>query len=131
MNSYDVIVTRAESGDWEIDVPAVAGAHTYGRTLAAALRSAREVIALMDDLSDDQVDEILLRVRVEGGDELLVRAARLGEERRALRAEEARVQCRTAEVARALVAEGYSVRDVAALTAVTPGRVSQLAGGRA
>jgi predicted RNase H-like HicB family nuclease len=128
VNGYQVIITRADTGEWEIDVPAVAGAHTYGRTLSAALRSAREVIALMDDVPDEEMDDIVLHAKIEVADDLLVDAASVGEARRVLRVEEARVQSRTAEVARALVARGYSVRDVAALTGVTPGRVSQLAG---
>ncbi len=122
--SYDVIVTR-EDGAWLADVPAVPGAHTFARTLTGLKRSVREVIIVMDDLTDDA--EPTTNLRFEVNDPTLAAAARLGQERRTIAAREADVQASTAHTIDALIDQGYSVRDAAELLAITAGRVSQIA----
>jgi len=122
--SYEVIVTR-EDGAWLADVPAVAGAHTFARTLTGLRRSVREVIIVMDDLPDD--DAVALSFRFDVDDETVAAAARLGQERRAIAAREADVMAGTARSVGDLIEHGYSVRDAAELLNITAGRVSQLA----
>ncbi len=122
--SYEVIVTR-EDGAWLADVPAVAGAHTFARTLTGLRRSVREVIIVMDDLPDDA--EVAMVFRFDVDDETVTDAARLGQERRAIAAREADVMAGTARSVGDLIEHGYSVRDAAELLNITAGRVSQLA----
>jgi len=122
--SYEVIVTR-EDGAWLADVPAVAGAHTFARTLTGLRRSVREVIIVMDDLPDD--DAVAMVFRFDVDDETVAAAARLGQERRAIAAREADVMAGTARSVGDLIEHGYSVRDAAELLNITAGRVSQLA----
>ncbi len=122
--SYEVIVTR-EDGAWLADVPAVAGAHTFARTLTGLRRSVREVIFLMDDLPDDAA--VAMSFRFDVDDATVMDAARLGQERRAIAAREADVIAGTARSVGDLIEHGYSVRDAAELLNITAGRVSQLA----
>jgi len=122
--SYEVIVTR-EDGAWLADVPAVAGAHTFARTLTGLRRSVREVIIVMDDLPDDAAVAMVFRFDVD--DETVAAAARLGQKRRSLAAREADVMAGTARSVGDLIEHGYSVRDAAELLNITAGRVSQLA----
>lgn len=122
--SYEVIVTR-EDGAWLADVCAVAGAHTFARTLTGLRRSVREVIILMDDLPDDAA--VAMSFRFDVDDATVMDAARLGQERRAIAAREADVIAGTARSVGDLIEHGYSVRDAAELLNITAGRVSQLA----
>ncbi len=114
-----------EDGTWLADVPAVAGAHTFARTLTGLRRSVREVIIVMDDLPDD--DAVAMSFRFDVDDETVAAAAGLGQERRALAAREADVMAGTARSVGDLIEHGYSVRDAAELLNITAGRVSQLA----
>ncbi|WP_322756335.1 hypothetical protein [Frankia sp. Cas3] len=61
---YRVNVTR-ERDAWLADVPDVAGAHTFARSLSALQRNVWEVIVLMTDQTDDALD---LDLRYEIGD---------------------------------------------------------------
>ncbi|WGW12765.1 hypothetical protein LWF01_03040 [Saxibacter everestensis] len=121
--SYTVTVTR-EEGQWLADVPDVPGAHTFARTLPALDKAVREVIVLMDDLDDDA--KIALTYDFQVDDDAVLTAAHVGSERVALAEKEAALHVETREAITALQANGYSVRDAAALLHVTPGRVSQL-----
>lgn len=123
-DTYHVVVTRSE-GTWEADVPNVAGAHTFARSLPSLIKSVREVIILMDDLDDSADPAFELFFDVE--DAALIRAVSIGQERRALQARIADVQAETEAMARILTKAGWSVRDVAVLLDITPGRVSQVA----
>ncbi len=122
--SYEVIVTR-EDGAWLADVPAVAGAHTFARTLTGLRRAVREVVIVMDDLPDDAA--VAMSFRFDVDDETVAVAARLGQERRAIAAREAELVAGTARSVGDLIEHGYSVRDAAELLSITAGRVSQLA----
>lgn len=124
--SYRVVVTR-EDGAWLAEVPELAGAHTFARTLPALDRSVREVIVLAADLPDKDMDGLELEYDYRTGDPAVdattAEVRRLREQADAL-AETA--AARTAEAAAALVAGGLGVRDVAALLRISPQRVSQL-----
>lgn len=121
--TYDVVITR-EGENWLADVPSVPGAHTFARSLPSLYESVREVIVLMDDLEDDAVPAV--RYRLEVDDPLLAEAADLGRARAELAELEASVQARTGKTVAKLTESGYSVRDVAALVGVSPGRISQM-----
>jgi predicted RNase H-like HicB family nuclease len=113
---------------WAVKVPDVPGAFTQGRNLKEAAEMAREAVALLLDLPEEQIEIDLIPE--------LPRATTAALEdfqaRRAAResAEEAE---RTAQeaAARALVADaGLSVRDAGVILGISHQRVAQLAPGR-
>ena len=123
---YGVVVTR-EDGHWLADVPELAGAHTYARSLPALDRAVREVIVLAVDLPDEAMPGLVLEYRYDTGDpDLDATALEVRRLRRQADELAAAVTARTGEVAAQLVARGLSVRDVAALLGISPQRVSQL-----
>jgi predicted RNase H-like HicB family nuclease len=126
--TYQVIVTR-EGDQWLADVPDVPGAHTFANSLDGLRRAVREVIVLMDDLPDDAQPDVTFTFDVE--DETVQAAVEVARRRDELEAAEAELRKATLDTIRALKSRGHSVRDVAALVGVTPGRVSQVAPERA
>jgi len=126
--SYRVVVTR-EDGHWLADVPELAGAHTFARTLPSLDKAVREVVVLAADLPDEEMGALRLAWEYRTGDTTLDEEAA---QVRALRAEAdqltARAGARTAAMARELVTRGMSVRDIAVLLGVSPQRVSQMTG---
>jgi len=124
--AYGVVVTR-ENGHWLADVPELAGAHTYARSLPALDHAVREVIVLAADLPDEAMPGLVLDYRYDTGDpDLDATALEVRRQRRQADELAAAVTARTGEVAAQLVARGLSVRDVAALLGISPQRVSQL-----
>ena len=123
---YGVVVTR-EDGHWLADVPELAGAHSYARSLPALDRAVRELIVLAADLPDEAMPGLVLDYRYDTGDpDLDATALEVRRLRRQADELAAAVTARTGEVAAQLVARGLSVRDVAALLGISPQRVSQL-----
>lgn len=51
---YKVVYRRDDNGSWFVKAPEVQGAHSHGRTLAAARRNIREAIGLVLDIEDEQ-----------------------------------------------------------------------------
>ena len=100
---------------------------SQSRRLANAEPMIREAIALTLDIDEDAFD-VEIQPELPGGD-----VARLAREAAELRAEyEAtgkKLISATARAIRVLRKRGYSVRDVADLIGVTPGRVSQIEHG--
>lgn len=119
---YEVDITR-EDGQWLADVPAVPGAHTFARSIPSLLASVREVIILMDDLDDDADVKTIEFYKLDDAE--LQLAAELATRRQELAAAEADLLARTNELAGSL-SKRYSVRDVAAMLGISPGRVSQI-----
>lgn len=125
-HAYEVVVTR-EDGHWLADVPELAGAHTYARSLPALGRAVREVIVLAADLPDEAMPGLRLDFDYRTGDsELDATALEVRRLRRQADELAAAAAARTGQVAALLVARGLSVRDVAALLGISPQRVSQL-----
>jgi hypothetical protein len=125
-HAYRVVVTR-EDGAWLADIPELAGAHTYARTLPALDRAVREVIVMAADRPDEDMPTLRLAYDYQTGDPDVDKTAA---EVRALRAEadhaSAAAIARTSVAAELLVARGMSVRDVAAMLGISPQRVSQI-----
>ena len=123
---HQVVVTR-EDDVWLADIPSLAGAHTYSRTLAGLDQAVREVVVLAVDLPDDEMPHVRLDYLFHTGDPELDDVAA---EVRALRTRADKLAnaaaARTSSAAAMLVARGFSVRDVAALLGISPQRVSQL-----
>jgi hypothetical protein len=123
---YGVVVTR-EDDHWLADVPALAGAHTYARSLPALDHAVREVIVLAADLPDEAMPDLVLDYRYDTGDpDLDATALEVRRLRRQADELAAAATARTAQVAAQLVARGLSVRDVAVLLGISPQRVSQI-----
>ncbi len=64
---YRVVVTR-EEGAWLADVPELAGAHTYARTLPALDRAVREAVVLAADRPDEDMPVLRLAFDYPTGD---------------------------------------------------------------
>jgi DNA-binding NarL/FixJ family response regulator len=130
-HTYRVMVTR-EDGAWLADIPELAGAHTYARTLPALDRAVREVIVLAADRPDEDMPALRLAYDYRTGDPDIDKATA---EVRSLREEAdhatATAIARTSAVAEMLVGRGMSVRDVAAMLGISPQRVSQITTPRA
>jgi hypothetical protein len=120
--TYTVIVTR-EADTWLADVPDVAGAHTFAKSLEGLAKSVREVVILMDDLPE--YAKVALDFHFDVDDEPVTAAERLRRARIDIERREAELVAETARAATILTPH-YSVRDTAAMLGVTPGRVSQL-----
>lgn len=129
VTDYRIRVWREPDGSWSaqgVDVPA---AVTTGNSLSEVERYAKEALAVALDLPRSKERDIrpVLEISVDDGgpldqvteDAVKARAA----------AAEAAKSVRTAVLA--LRAKGMSTRDIARLTGVTGGRVSQIVSGRA
>ncbi len=126
-DTYRVVVTR-EDGHWLADVPSLAGAHTYARSLPALDHAVREVVVLAADLPDEAMPSLVLDYEYHTGDASLdATALEIRQIRRQADELAAAAAARTGRAAAELVAKGLSVRDVAALLGISPQRVSQLA----
>lgn len=121
--TYTVEVTR-EGDAWIADVVGLAGAHTFARNLTALDVSVREVLALVLDVSEDQLPAFDYDYR--GVDETFLAAASVGQERSELDARQRELAAETAGLAQQLSAAGWSVRDISGVLRISPGRVSQV-----
>lgn len=128
--NYTAHVTR-EDGNWLASVDGLPGAHTHARTLATLDRYVREVIALMADLPDETMPGLDVSYRYDVTDVAVSESALVAQRRRDLAAAGHRLADETHASITRLLDAGYSVRDVAVLVGLTPGRVSQLARRRA
>ena len=124
--TYRVEVTR-EGKSWLADVPGLPGAHTYAGNLVALDNYIREVIGLVEDLPEGAEADLSIEWDFSAVDNPLVsEAAELATQRRAVEDDRARIAARSRELAQAMVADDWSVRDIAGALGVSPGRVSQL-----
>lgn len=125
MTVYRVVVSRDGAG-WLADVPSLAGAHTQAGNLLRLNEAIREVIALVEDLPDGAESSLVLDFEYEGLDEMVATAADVGRRRADLDVVHAELVDETMVMARRMVSRGWSVRDVAHLLRISPGRVSQI-----
>lgn len=123
MTNYTANVTR-EGGDWLGDIPELEGASTYAATLPRLVEYLQEVAILAADLSDDA--DVVIDLRFDDALPDLAAAAAVGQARRQHAQEADELAERTSGAVHRLVGDGYSVRDIAAIVGITPGRVSQI-----
>ncbi|AAN12591.1 HicB-like antitoxin [Mycobacterium phage Che9c] len=123
--NYTATVTR-EGDMWLAEVAGLPGAHAYARTLSRLREELTDAIILSADLADDAVVSIEFNLDPQLSNHLIVEAFEVARQRIALRDKECQVVRETAEVAKKLIADGWSVRDAAGALDVTPGRISQL-----
>lgn len=125
--TYTVSVWREPEGGWSASAEGLDGAFTAGDSLAEVDRNIRESIAVTLDLprGAEAAMDIDLRVRFDQTIDQLV-ADTLQARQAAARSVEL-----TANAVHVLRRRGLSIRDVATVLGITPGRVGQLDSGRA
>jgi predicted RNase H-like HicB family nuclease len=122
---YRVVVSHDDTY-WVADVPELPGAHTQARNLVRLDDAIREVIALVEDLPEGAESDLDLEYEYEGLDDVASAAAVVGRIRSELDRTQARLSDLTTDLVRLLVDRDWSVRDIAPLLHISPGRVSQL-----
>ena len=121
--TYTAIAERSGKW-WAVELPEVPGGYTQGRNLKEAAEMAREAVALLLDLPEEEI-EIDLQPKLPEGT-----IAALSDFRaRRLQREEAEEAERDAQVAaaQALTDAGLSVRDAGVVLGISHQRVAQLA----
>lgn len=123
--TYHVVVTRDGDG-WMADVPALAGTHTWAKTLRALDRNIREVIGMVEDLPRRAEGTLDLDLEYRTGDPGLdARSRELRTRRREIERNAAQVASETRELAGQLAGQ-LPVSDTAILLGVSKGRIMQL-----
>lgn len=122
--SYAVEVTR-EGDSWIGDVVDVPGAHSYAKNLTALTAALEEAVALVLDLPDD-ASAPTFKFEYRGVDDAFTEAGKIGEIRSQIEELQQQLAVATLEAAQKLAAAGYSVRDIAGVLQMSPGRVSQV-----
>ncbi len=122
--TWTVAVTR-EGDKWLGECVELPYAHTWAPSLSRLRAYMSEAIILAADLPDDAEPELRL-VAGPDVDGELVRGFELARRREQLDEAAAELRADTSAATRSLRAAGYSMRDVAALLGITPGRVAQL-----
>src|SRR4051812_12197614 len=107
MKTYRATYERGEDGYWVVDVPALRGAHTQGRTLTSARERIFEVIELWrdDTVRFEVEDDVVLPAAL---DKALASAL---EARSAAEAAAVEAHQKTTNAATKLINAGLSVRD--------------------
>ncbi|MCU1485144.1 MAG: hypothetical protein JWN67_1890 [Actinomycetia bacterium] len=124
----DYLVDLEWDGEvWVASAPEVKGAHTQARTLVSARSRVREVIALMEDLDDEQQFGLIETVKLPSAAEKALDEARTAR-RAADDAAEVAERTRGRAVA-ALSAASLSTRDVGELLDLSHSRIHQLLAG--
>jgi predicted RNase H-like HicB family nuclease len=129
MVTVTAVYERDAQRRWLVHVAEEPRCHTWARSYAAARREIVDAAELwLDELGVESVDDLYVHdeVRIAGASQ----ARQLAQTREELTRRLAEVRAEVAEAARGLVAEGVSVRDVADLLGISPGRVSQVVHSR-
>lgn len=121
--TYTVEVTR-EGDAWIADVVNLPGAHTYAKNIPALRDAVVEVIRLVADLGEDEALDVSYDYR--GVEPLAFETAKLGTRRVSVEQEQKALLTESAVKVAQMTEAGYSVRDIAGLLRMTPGRVSQI-----
>lgn len=119
MTTYSVICRRVGNW-WAISVPELKGVHTQARRLDQVATMAQEAIALLLDIEPAAVS-VEVRPELPGTVSVALNA------RRAARDADEKADQATATAVRALLRDGYTVRDAGALLGLSPQRISQIA----
>ena len=129
MVTVTAVYERDPQRRWLVHVAEEPRCHTWARSYAAARREIVDAAELwLDELGVESLDELYVHdeVRIAGASQ----ARRLAQTREELTRRLAEVRAEVDETARGLVADGVSVRDVADLLGISPGRVSQVVRSR-
>ncbi len=129
MVTVTAVYERDAQRRWLVHVAEEPRCHTWARSYAAARREIVDAAELwLDELGVESVDDLYVQdeVRIVGASQ----ARQLAQTREELTRRLAEVRAEVDQAARGLVAEGVSVRDVADLLGISPGRVSQVVHSR-
>ena len=129
MVTVTAVYERDAQHRWLVHVAEEPRCHTWARSYAAARREIVDAAELwLDELGVESVDELDVQddVRLAGASQ----ARQLARNREELTRRLAEVRAEVDQAARGLVADGVSVRDVADLLGISPGRVSQVVHSR-
>jgi hypothetical protein len=120
-----------DSRFWLADVVGLEGGHTSSRSLATLRKYVHEVIILALDLPDEAEEDLELEWQYHtGDDDVDIATERLRRLRAELDAAQRRLAEHTSDLAHRLVTDSrFSVREAAALLAISPARVDQLVQG--
>ncbi|MDG4829961.1 type II toxin-antitoxin system HicB family antitoxin [Solwaraspora sp. WMMD1047] len=119
MTTYSVSCRRVGNW-WAISVPELKGVHTQARRLDQVAAMAREAIALL--LETDPA-----AISIEVYPELPGTVVAALDARRTARDADEKAEQATTTAVRALLGDGYTVRDAGALLGLSPQRISQIA----
>jgi predicted RNase H-like HicB family nuclease len=125
MVTVTAVYERDAQGRWLVHIAEEPRCHTWARSYGAARREIIDAAELwLDELGTESLDNLDIRdeVRIAGA----AQARDLAEVREELTRRLADVRAKVDEAARGLVSAGVSVRDVADLLGISPGRVSQI-----
>jgi predicted RNase H-like HicB family nuclease len=123
--NYSVQVTR-EDGVWLAQVAGLPAAHTFAKNLVSLERLVREVIALVEDLPDGAERSLALDWDFSQIGDEAIEAARLAVPLRDVDQERDALAARRVELVHAFAGKHWSVRDIASVLGVSPGRVTQI-----
>lgn len=121
-STYRVQIDRDETGAWIARIPSVPGCHTYGRTLDAAKRRIREVLALWVNDADNA--ELEFRVRIPAVARDAITPYRVAKRRADAASQEEQDALRRA--ANRMMDAGLSLRDTGALLGLSHQRIAQI-----
>jgi predicted RNase H-like HicB family nuclease len=119
MTTYSVVCRRVGNW-WAISVPELKGVHTQARRLDQVATMAREAIALLLDIDPASIN-VDVRPELPGTVTVALNA------RQAARDADQKAEQATIRAVRALLSDGYTVRDAGALLGLSPQRISQIA----
>lgn len=125
--AYKVVFERDDNNRWFVRSPEVPGAHSHGRTLAAARTNIRQAIALVLDLDEQSSFELVEEVRLPNPvlQELLDQARTLRDEAAASEGK-ARIATLKAIAESTSSRASLSMRDLADLLGLSHQRIQQL-----
>jgi predicted RNase H-like HicB family nuclease len=119
MSSYSAVCRRVGNW-WAVTVPELKGVHTQARRLDQVPAMTQEAIALFLD-----VDPATITIEVQP--ELPGMVTEALHARLAAREADEKADRATVTAVRALLSDGYTVRDAGALLSLSPQRISQIA----
>ncbi|NMO53672.1 type II toxin-antitoxin system HicB family antitoxin [Actinoplanes sp. TBRC 11911] len=119
MTTYSVVCRRVGNW-WAISVPEIKGVHTQARRLDQVAAMARDAIALLLEIDP-------ATVHVDVRPELPSTVIQAIDARQAAREADEKADQATVRAVRALLGDGYTVRDAGALLGLSPQRISQIA----
>lgn len=129
LTTYRVTYERDADEYWVADAPELVGAHTQGRTIPTARARIREVIALIDDLDDE--DAFGLEEEFVLPDSTAKAIASALEKRHTAELARMDAMAQTETGAKLLIESKVSMRDAADILGISSGRVQQLVNGDA
>ncbi len=123
---YTVRYERAGDGWWVASVSDVHGCHTQGKSIAQARKRIRKALALSLHISDKAADALKLIDNLQLPTKLAEAVEAHEAAVEAAQKHAAELQDKRAKAAKALAAEGLSVRDVGEVLGISFQRVQQL-----